>query len=455
MPLRIRDNYSVLFYALIGFSLFHVAFIIYRIPLPLQIDPNEAWNAWHAASAMGRRSLYPTQDELIINNYPPLSFYIVGLVGRLLGDDILAGRIISLTSTLMIVGLIWLIIRRLGGSAVGASLGALFWVSSTFRFASQYVGSNEPAMLGLAAMLAGLHWYMTRVVTGGGLWPPLAVMVAAGFVKHNMIVLPVLAFVWHAQHRGISASLRFAVLGAAMATASLLVCYMFFGSNFILQLTLPREIRLMRIVEHLNRLQFIIVALVVWGFWIAHRPWDKVTVFTSTWLGLGLVTYCLQKMSPGVDTNAMFEMWVGAAVGFGLAAPAVSPALVSAAVLIRLLADPNIQPYRLVSASFRADVDARVRAMMAEVETVRRGPTPIVCSIPVVCYRAGQPFTYDIYGVTTRLATRQLSRARFDEIFASNSYLFRNSDPYISWYRGRDVAAVSGTTVPLEPPMKR
>ena len=35
--------------------------------------------------------LYPGPDELIVNNYPPLSFTIVALVAKLTGDTIYAG----------------------------------------------------------------------------------------------------------------------------------------------------------------------------------------------------------------------------------------------------------------------------------------------------------------------------------------------------------------------------
>jgi uncharacterized membrane protein len=40
--------------------------------------------------------LYPSHDKLITNNYPPLSFYIVGALGWLIGDMVLAGRLLSL-----------------------------------------------------------------------------------------------------------------------------------------------------------------------------------------------------------------------------------------------------------------------------------------------------------------------------------------------------------------------
>src|ERR1700728_142178 len=65
------------------------------IPLHVSLDPNEGWNAYHAAAAMRGHGLYPGAASFMANNYPPLSFYLVGLLGQVTGDPIVAGRIVS------------------------------------------------------------------------------------------------------------------------------------------------------------------------------------------------------------------------------------------------------------------------------------------------------------------------------------------------------------------------
>ncbi len=62
------------------------------------LDPNEGWNAYHTAAVLGGSPLYPDPSGYLVNNYPPLSFYVVAALGRLLGDTIVAGRILSLLS---------------------------------------------------------------------------------------------------------------------------------------------------------------------------------------------------------------------------------------------------------------------------------------------------------------------------------------------------------------------
>lgn len=472
LPRRFDLN-AALIGALSIFTLVHLIWILFRLPLPLQIDPNEAWNAWHAASAMGTsaggaRPLYPSGNELILNNYPPLSFYIVGVLGSLIGDNILAGRILSLLSTIAIGGCVAILIVRLGGAPLGAVLGALFWLSSMFRFAADYVGANDPALLGLAVMMTGLTWYVAQVERDRSILLPLVLIVCAGFIKHNLIVLPLAAFYWHASRRGILPAARAAFGGGVLAAMMLWACHVLYGADFIANLTLPREIRLMRVVEHLNRLQFIAAGVVVWGVWAQARPRGPAVAFTAVWLALGFASYGLQKMSPGVGINALFEMWIGAAVGFGLAVPVlvqravteglgarVALALISAAVLARLLADPNVEPYRVGSAAFRNQIRERVVAMADEIEVVRRITTPVMCSVPTVCYRAGKPFIYDNYATTTRLKTGHLSIARLAELLAPMQLLVRYSDPKVTWSRSTRPAGTVGVTLPLGPPKSR
>ena len=81
--------------------------------LRLPLDPNEGWNAYHAAAAMSGTPLYPGPRSFMIDNYPPLSFYLVGALGRLFGDNIFAGRIIALLSFFFVsFGIFTVALRR-------------------------------------------------------------------------------------------------------------------------------------------------------------------------------------------------------------------------------------------------------------------------------------------------------------------------------------------------------
>src|SRR5439155_20326880 len=110
------------------------AWPVYRAFLNVEIENNEGWNAYFADAAMGKMPLYPSADQLITNNYPPLSFYIVGLVGRFVGDPVLAGRLLSLFARVGMATTTALAVRRLGGGGLAAIITAPSLVATMSRF---------------------------------------------------------------------------------------------------------------------------------------------------------------------------------------------------------------------------------------------------------------------------------------------------------------------------------
>src|SRR5215467_3441868 len=163
--------------------------------LHLPLDPNEGWNAYHAADAMSGAPLYPGTNVLFFNNYPPLSFYLVGALGNMLGDNIVAGRCVSLMSFAATVVLIALIAKRMRVGVLPWIVGALFFTSVLLLF-SDYVGLNDPQLLGHALQFVGLF-----VVLGEPRRTQTTILAAflfigALFVKHNLVVLPLATIVW-------------------------------------------------------------------------------------------------------------------------------------------------------------------------------------------------------------------------------------------------------------------
>src|SRR6516164_10517472 len=155
-----------------------LAFIwpVYRAFLNIEIVDNEAWNAYFADAAMGKMPLYPSSGQLITNNYPPLSFYIVGLGGRLVGDPVLAGRLLSLIAVIAIATAIALSVRRLGGTKVAAMISAAFFVATMSRFFMSYVGMNEPQLMGEAIMAFGFLGFLVARSRDRGYIGPVVVM---------------------------------------------------------------------------------------------------------------------------------------------------------------------------------------------------------------------------------------------------------------------------------------
>ena len=101
--------------------------------------PNEGWNAYFADAAMGKMPLYPSPDKLITNNYPPLSFYFIGFLGKLFGDNIQVGRWVAFVSILTIGWLIFSVIITLGGRRSAGIVGSFFFLATMGVFFTFYV----------------------------------------------------------------------------------------------------------------------------------------------------------------------------------------------------------------------------------------------------------------------------------------------------------------------------
>src|ERR1700730_16883214 len=66
---------------------------IWRAQFLVEIWPTEGWNAYFQDAAAAGLRLYPDPAGFVGNNYPPLSFYAIGLIGKLTDvDNLFVGR---------------------------------------------------------------------------------------------------------------------------------------------------------------------------------------------------------------------------------------------------------------------------------------------------------------------------------------------------------------------------
>src|SRR5947207_378029 len=138
---------------------------VWRAFFPMEIWGNEGWNAYHADEAMRGSGLYPPPDGLIANNYPPLSYYLLGWLGRVFGDPLYVGRALSLLATLAIGAAAAAVVRQFGGSRTACLIAGFWFVATMARFFEFYVGMNEPQLLNLAVMLMPRTYHFARAVS--------------------------------------------------------------------------------------------------------------------------------------------------------------------------------------------------------------------------------------------------------------------------------------------------
>ncbi len=403
-------------------AIWSFAWPVYRAFLNVEIETNEGWNAYFADAAMGKMPLYPSADQLITNNYPPLSFYIVGLVGRFAGDPVLAGRLLSLVAMVAIATTIVLSVRRLGGSGLAARISAAFFVATMSRFFISYVGMNEPQLFSEAIMAFGfLGFLIARSNDRGYIWPVL-VMAFAGFIKHNIIAMPLTVFLWLGLHRRREAVKCFCVAGIAIITG-IAVCYALFGSNFFLNILSPRHYSLKGELSALKDLEWVSVGLLacLCNAWARRRD-------ASVQLCSCLIAIALGSMGLGLAFTQI-SLWPLAR----RLRPDQAQAILLLAVCVRLLVSKQLQPVRLVfDHRFKNEIAMREQAMTDNVELVRRITGDVLCSA-LVSYRAGKPFAVDAFNAEQRILADALPKNAITARVAAGTLTIVAFDPRTRW----------------------
>jgi hypothetical protein len=400
-------------------------------PMKVFLDPNEGWNAYHATVVMAGRSPYPDAASFMTNNYPPLSFYFAGWLGALIGDPIIAGRTISLVAFLTIAALIAVLIRRFCCNRLEAAFGSLVF-SAFLLLNSDYVGMNDPQMLGHALQLAGLAAIIPRRRSWTRDLICAALFVLALFVKHNLVALPVATLIWIAldDRRG-AGRLAVSMLGFGMA--GLILCRMAYGFDLLSKLNSARTFSKSLLASNFRD-------------WIAPAALSLVAILASATsrnvharfcaiyalVSIGIGSVFLG--GAGVDANAMFDADIAIALGSGLALRwakdywpmrhAAAEAMLASILVVPMLAglihafDPDwltrdfwLHPMRDEEALARDDI-AYVRTHVG----------PAVCEMPSLCFWAGKPASVDVFNLDQQLRTHGRDAAPFIAKIESRTY---------------------------------
>ncbi len=417
---------------------------IYRAFLDIEIDINEGWNAFFADAAMGRMPLYPSRDLLITNNYPPLSYYIVGGLGKLIGDPILTGRILSLIAVAGIAVCVAVAIKRLGGNGTAATIGALYYVATMCRFFSDYVGMNDPQLLAQAIMTAGFVSFLRAVQRDRGFAFPFLIMLVAGFIKHNIVVMPLASLIWLGIHKP-RRMIEMVIFSIGVMTAGFVLCSEQYGADFFSNMMTPRNYDWKLVYGAIGHLQWLAVGLAAW-FYAASKLVDPRVRLCNLLIVLALIIFFFQKSAEGVACNAQFELVIAVSIGVGLVfefmpglpiahrfKPEMLRSIFLFAICLRLLASTNIQPMRLLfDCKFHNEIAAREAAMSATVNRVRLEPGDVMANT-YACYRAGKPFVVDPFNCDQRMKTGNLPPDAIGKLIAHRALSAVAEDPLLSW----------------------
>jgi len=423
-------------------ALLFLVWPVWRAWFPLEIAENEGWNAYHADAAMGARALYPPTDMLIVNNYPPLSFYVLGWLGRIFGDSLYVGRVVSLLSVLGLGALIARIVRQLGGGGAGAAIAALWFIATMARSYNRFVGMDDPQLTAQLVMLAALSWFLARDKAGKSAEPPILLMALAGFWKHNIIAMPATVLAWLWWRDGVRAW-RPTAVGAAAAVIGLAICVAVYGDVFIANLLTPRPYRIMRALGGIGRAQWIIPALAIWALWAWREREIFAARFTALWIGVAFAVFVVQWGGEDILDNAQFDLVIATAAGLGIAfdriaatpfahryGVAAARATVVLILVVRLLATFRTEPYLILfDPGYRAEFHAHAQAAREDAARVAAIPGPVACTVKIICRMAGKPYVWDDFRTDMMIYSGAAKGLDAVGLIRQHGYTYYANDP--------------------------
>lgn len=387
-----------LWVALCGVFLWHTLAVL-GAHLPL--DPNEGWNAYHSLSAWGE--LYPSADAYLVNNYPPLSFYVIALIKPAFGDAIVAGRFLSLISTAVILACLYGCSRLMGASRMAALFAVLFLLGGLLIF-TDYVGMNDPQLFAHALCMIGLS-SLLRWRTRSAAVAAAGLFVLAFFVKHNVVVLAVVCALWLVvQDR--RRFWPFFICSAALMLGGLAQFFALYDVPLWQVLASARSYSADLLWAGASSwLRWVLVPLVglvvLWfgarDFWLA-----RVTLYTvvATVLGLYFVG------GAGVDANALFEADIALSFAVALILTRLSYRPLWASLLLVPFILGSVQHVRDYGPADFFAPHRVVAQSESDIAFLQNHPGAGMCAMLSLCYWSGKAPEVDFFNTGEAFVTK-------------------------------------------------
>lgn len=377
-----------------------------RIPL----NYNEGWNAYHAAAAVGGAVLYPPPDALVTNNYPPLSFYVVGWLGRIAADNIVTGRFVALASLLVVAANTGLIARAAGATSIASIFSALLLLAYAGAHFPNYVAMNDPQWLAQALATGGLVVFMRRRRRSGvaTLAAPI-LMAAAIFTKQNTIALPLAVLIWSAFYDRDELR-RWLIIGVATSVFFFGLCYLRFGVDFFIDVLAPRPYSAARILSSSHKYVGPLLLPMAAGIWLVAIEWRHPPArLLLLWAGFGIVAAMAFFGGTGVNRNVLFGPCIALCAAAGLLvsrlrARGANPIAVSIAVMLAVLPVlTSVQRRVGDTLAFLEHRSGERAAGETDIALLARVAGPVACEMSALCYWAGKNFEIDFFNTAQKI----------------------------------------------------
>jgi hypothetical protein len=385
--------------------------IVCRIGTKYSFNVNEGWNAYWAVTAWSGGDLYPPPSVFKLNTYLPLWFYVTGGLGSLLGDHVIAGRIVAGAALLSIAAVIFLIVHAMTGLRRDGVTAAAAFLTVSGLFFGPYVAADDPQLtsnlLMTLAMLA-----IVRSVSGEKRAIPIHLVVpllfAAGLIKHNAVAAPASIAIYLLLFRRAEFPrfILWSVAGLAVVCAAL---FFSFGWNVFPSILWPRpydfEAAWDQSVSHLIPYSSFAVVIVYLAYLAIRRNQPATLIFIYAVASI-IQGFVLSGVLD-IDINIFFDFAIACAIGLGLLQNAIARFVAEAGrpwpAAVAVLAWLGITLTPVIAGAGSAWRDGRdmLAAMVAsphqaDIAYIKGTVGGAVCENPTLCYWAGKDFWVDI-----------------------------------------------------------
>jgi hypothetical protein len=403
-----RDRVTLGVIAVLGFAaVLLIASPVFRATLMLE-QVNEGWDGRHALNAFSW-ALYPAKPALILNNYPPLWFYLTGWLGRVFGDPIFPGRWVAFAAFAAVALEIFVLCRRLGVGVPASVVGTLGSLVTVEAFYSQYVGLAEPQMLahalatGAAAVLVGARSKAAVRVAA-------LVTVAALMVKQVVVGLPIACTLWLLLRRR-SLALTWISTGLYAGVAAAAALLLAYGGPLLENVMAPRYLTWERFGTNLALVQRPIVSVVAFAVtaYRLRRQWDEAMLFAALAIGAAFVPMAVFGSALGVSINIGLDLAIAASIGlavawqraelaFGARYAGLWRGLLTASLLLLAAAQlPRNGALDVFEPGARSRLIANSTALMRLRDRIAGLKGPVACETLAICVWAKHPTEADLW----------------------------------------------------------
>ncbi len=388
--------------AVLGIAL--LAYPLARSFALVDINYNEGWNGYFQLRAAHGAKLYSGYSPYVFNNYPPLSFYLVGGLGELFGDPVIAGRLVSIAALCICAAAIFQAVRTATGEWLEAlAASAIVMVAFTTTYI-EYTGMNDPQLLGMAFAICAFtmhlngHRSIPRTMAIAGL------IGTSLLIKHNLLAIPAVISI-DVLIRGTNRQrLAYFATGLAIGLAGALWLHFSEGPAAFHQILASRGWSAIRAAtmsaELFIRHQGLLLVGTVGAFLIADRTARLVLGYIAVSLVIG--TYFTG--GAGTAANMFYDLIFALALGSGLvlarARAADTPPIVLAAIMIACCFAPLVKAplvLGITATKLTGGLAADERAFAEDVAFVRQAQGEVLCESHMLCLRAGRPMDVELF----------------------------------------------------------